>query len=205
LPQKEGPNVLYWVLAILGVCFVMFVGLFFAIAMFKGYKDAKTAASPVPTVTHHPWVGGRAAGGGYDDPADDDDDDDDDDDSIATGPSGGTPLPPVKRDIPHHDVKMLAGCSDADLHGIVEKIDDAVEIGAPRYNRGDFQGCYDTYAATAKAIEAELPKTCAGPIAALRAGRDKAAKLATSSERAWAMRDAFDGLIDVIQRKGTAL
>lgn len=198
--QKEGPNVLYWVLAIVGVCFVMFVGLFFAIVMFKGYKDAKTAVAPaVPAPTMTAPIGTSTT---TNDPADDEEEDDDDDDSVK---SPSAKLPPVKRDIPHHDVKLLSGCSDADLKEVMDDIDDAIALGAPRYNKGDFQGCYDTYVGTAKSIESKLPKTCTGPAAALRTGRDKASKLATSSERAWAMRDAFDGLVDVIERNGTSL
>jgi hypothetical protein len=189
------------VLAIVGVCFVMFVGLFFAIAIFVGYKDAKTAIAPTPSVSHHPYGGGPL--GTYDDDGDDDDDEADEEDNITPGLGGK--LPAVKRDIPHHDVKILSGCSDADLRSVLQQIDDAVEVGAPRYNRGDFQGCYETYVSTSRDIESDLPKTCVGPITALKTARDKAMKLSSPSERAWAMRDGFDGLVDVIERRGPSL
>jgi hypothetical protein len=42
-------------------------------------------------------------------------------------------------------------------------------------------------------------------VTALKNARDKAMKMTTPSERAWAMRDGFDGLVDVIARKGTSL
>lgn len=205
--EKEGPNILYWVLGIAGVSFVLLVGLFFAVAIFASWKEAKTAArGPVPTsAPAAPGVHHSPGSGVYDDPADDDDDEEEDDDEGFTGP-GASHLPPAPpRTIPHHDVKLLSGCSDADLKVVLKGIDDGIATGAPRYNRGDFQGCYQTYVSTSQDIEADLPKSCKGPADALKAGREKAAKLSTSSDKAWAMRDTFDGLIDVIERKGLSL
>lgn len=210
-PEKSGPNVLYWVLGVLGVGFVMFVGLIFAVAIFAGYKDAKSVAGPVPTISPAGTGTSGSTGPGTKKPfnpheALDDDDDDDEDDDDDDDEDLGSKLPtPPPRLVPHHDVKMLSGCSDADLKAVIKHIDDAIALGAPRYNRGDFQGCYQTYVSTSQDIEKDLPKACKGPIDALKAGRDKASKAANSSDRAWAMRDSFDGLIDVIERKGTSL
>jgi serine protease Do len=53
---------------------------------------------------------------------------------------------------------------------------------------------------TAADLERKLGPTCVGPARALAAGRTRAASLATPSAQAWAMRDAFDGLMDVISR-----
>jgi hypothetical protein len=198
------------VLGILGVSFVLLVGVFFAVAIFASYKEAKTAAAPPPSVSA-PTAGktkshGIAPGKGkYDEDEDDDDDDDEEDDESITGPGTSHLPPPPPRVVPHHDVKLLSGCSDADLKVVLKQIDDAIALGAPRYNRGDFQGCYQTYVTTSQDIEADLPKSCKGPADALKAGRDKASKLASSSDKAWAMRDSFDGLIDVIERKGLSL
>ena len=39
------------------------------------------------------------------------------------------------------------------------------------------------------------------PASRQSAGRTRAARLAEYDDKAWAMRDAFDGLIDVIRRR----
>lgn len=228
-PQSEdaGPNVLYWVLGLLGVGFVLLVGLVFAIGVLKGIMDAKSASSSAPAPRLGPAGargphGGPGAGpgahggaGGLGIPSPDDSDESDDDEDTAGEDDGASPgiasrlgprLPPIPpRDVPHHEVKLLQGCSDAELRAVVRQIDEAVALGAPRYNRGDFQGCYDLYVAASTGIERDLSKACRGPIAALETGRDRAAKAAATSDKAWAMRDAFDGLVDVIERKGPSL
>jgi hypothetical protein len=194
--------------------FVLLVGLVFAIGVLKGFKDAKNAstAPPASTIGHggsgHGGSHGGAGGLGTTDPDDDDDDtdDDDDDEPGIVGGSGGSHLPTVPpRSVPHHDVKLLQGCSDSDLRMVMRQIDDAIASGAPRYNRGDFQGCYDLYVDKSTDIEGDLSTTCKGPAAALKSGRDKASKLGVVSDKAWAMRDSFDGLVDVIERKGLSL
>ena len=87
---------------------------------------------------------------------------------------------------------------------IFERIARAIEVGAPTYNRGDVRGCYEIYERTARAIEAALPSRCPGPAQALREGRDRAARAPSDDASAWAMRDAFDGLLIVIERVETA-
>jgi hypothetical protein len=77
----------------------------------------------------------------------------------------------------------------------------AVEVGAPLYNDGNFAACYHVYEGAAADAERRLGSGCWGPKRALKAGRNKAAKLSDSAAQAWAMRDAFDGLMDVIERK----
>ncbi len=121
---------------------------------------------------------------------------------------GGAPkpyLPPVKRNIPVFAVRTLDGCSKTDLNSIQDKINDAIDIGAPLYNDGNFAACYSTYESTAQTLERTLPASCKGPTDALKAGRDKASKLTSSSAQAWAMRDTFDGLLNAIDRKGPDL
>ena len=109
-------------------------------------------------------------------------------------------LPSPRRDVPSHDVAILSGCTSADLDLIENRIGQAIELGAPTYNRGDFQGCFSTYERTARDIESTLPSACKGPAKALANGRAKAATLPRASDKAWAMRDAFDGMLDVIDR-----
>jgi hypothetical protein len=110
-------------------------------------------------------------------------------------------LPPVTRRVPNHPLSILDGCSDADLDTLMSGIDDAIEIGAPLYNGGNFAGCYHLYDGTAGDLERKLPPACAGPVQALENGRKRAASLGDASSQAWAMRDAFDGLIHVVERR----
>jgi hypothetical protein len=114
-------------------------------------------------------------------------------------------LPSIKRKVPIFEVRVLDGCSKKDLDTVESRIGAAIETGAPLYNDGDFDGCFTTYESTALAIERDVGKTCKGPASALKTGREQAAKQSTSAERAWAMRDAFDGLLDVIDRGGAEL
>ncbi len=108
-------------------------------------------------------------------------------------------LPAVDRHVPRHSASLLDGCTDEDLRMVLVSIDAAIQIGAPTYNHGDFAGCYEIYRTTAEQIEARLSPRCTGPASALAQGRERAASLGDSAARAWAMRDAFDGLIDVIE------
>ena len=105
----------------------------------------------------------------------------------------------VTRNVPRHELSLLAGCSDASLHIIAERIQVAISVGAPAYNEGNHEGCYRAYASAAVAIDHEV-KECAGPREALLAGVRKADKLVSFDDKAWAMRDAFDGVLDVIAR-----
>ena len=119
--------------------------------------------------------------------------------TVATG-SDSAELPAIKRRVPHHPVSVLEGCSPADVDKVVRGIGDAIDIGAPLYNHGNFAGCYHLYEGAASDIERQLPSTCQGPTEALRAGRRRAAEQSSPSASAWAMRDAFDGLLDVAER-----
>jgi hypothetical protein len=109
-------------------------------------------------------------------------------------------LPAITRHVPNHPLRLLEGCSGANLATINEVIGDAIQVGAPLYNDGNFAGCYHTYVGAALNLENQLPKTCAGPSKALTSGRKTADGLDHVSAQAWAMRDAFDGLLDVIAR-----
>jgi hypothetical protein len=121
---------------------------------------------------------------------------------FAAFAAGADPsLPSVQRAIPKHDLAILKGCAENDLRTLGLTIDNAIEVGAPIYNAGNFAACYHIYEGAALDAERKLGQTCKGPKDALAAGRNKAAKLSDPAAQAWAMRDAFDGLIDVVVRK----
>ncbi len=109
-------------------------------------------------------------------------------------------LPSVTRHVPVHSLRLLEGCSDRNLATLTEAIENAIDIGSPEYNEGDFLACYRTYVGAALELEKALPDTCSGPARALAAGRHNASGLTQASAQAWAMRDAFDGILDVIAR-----
>jgi len=146
--------------------------------------------------------------------------------ALATGPSGqiaigiprryltsllrGTPMPlfmlrrmaarpRVERRVPVYPTTMLVGAEDQELRVIAAAIGDAIHRGAPAYNAGDIADCARIYAATAHAVMAQHP-TVEGATQALEAGLQRAQGLSDPDARAWALRDAFDGLLSVIER-----
>ncbi len=108
----------------------------------------------------------------------------------------------MKRNVPTLPVHILEGCSAGSIALILKGISDAVEIGAPLYNEGNFEGCYHVYEGAASDLERKLKTTCDKPAKTLAEGRKKAARMSNPSDQAWALRDTFDALLDVIKRWG---
>jgi hypothetical protein len=109
-------------------------------------------------------------------------------------------LPTIARHVPTHSLLLLEGCSQANLMTIADVLINAIEEGAPLYNLGNFAGCYQTYVSASLDLEHRMPRTCSGPVRALADGRATAHGCQRVSEQAWAMRDAFDGLLEVVAR-----
>jgi serine protease Do len=125
-------------------------------------------------------------------------------DTVIPQARTGVSLPAIRRDVPKHPQSILDRCSDAALASVVNGIGEAIEVGAPLYNDGNVAGCYHIYDGAAADLERRLPAACSGPKRALSSGRKKAAALDSPSAQAWAMRDAFDGLLSVIERRPSA-
>ena len=104
------------------------------------------------------------------------------------------------RQIPHHPLSALNGCTSANKELIFKTLQDAIEVGAPLYNEGKLAACYHIYEGAAADLEQRLPGACSGPKRALAEGQQRAAKLAEPSAQAWAMRDSFDGVLELLQR-----
>jgi hypothetical protein len=113
----------------------------------------------------------------------------------STKPAGGP-----RRQVPTHDLSLLAGCPAAGIAQIATSIEDAIHIGAPLYNQGNHEACYRIYASVALDAQKKVVG-CQGPKEALLAGVHRADGLKSYTDKAWAMRDAFDGLLDVIARQ----
>jgi serine protease Do len=112
-------------------------------------------------------------------------------------------------DEPRHSVPtfaphLLDGCTAPSVAVLLRGIGDAIDVGAPLYNEGNPLACYHVYEGAASDLQRQLGATCPKAARTLADGRKHAAVLTSPAERAWALRDLFDGLLDVIKRWGNA-
>ncbi len=105
-----------------------------------------------------------------------------------------------RRSIPVHPLSLLDDCSPSELQSVVGAIAQAIDVGAPLYNQGNFEACYRIYAGAALEVQRGVSR-CVGPKKALSVGLATAEKQSNWSAKAWAMRDSFDGLIAVVLKK----
>jgi hypothetical protein len=130
----------------------------------------------------------------------------DDEGAEVTDPSSrvvDAPLalaPPVARHVPVHPDRFLEGCSATDLDAVADAMRASVSRSASFFNDGDLVGCVADYERTTKDVESSVPATCQGPAKALASGRSRANDAETDTGKAWAYRDAFDGLVEAIER-----
>jgi serine protease Do len=110
------------------------------------------------------------------------------------------PPPQAGRNIPNHPLSLLNDCPDAQLRVLVDGIQKAITVGAPLYNQGNSEACYRIYAGTALDLQNNV-QACDGPKKALLDGVGNADKATGWSGKAWAMRDAFDGVLAVAAKK----
>jgi hypothetical protein len=104
----------------------------------------------------------------------------------------------IPRQVPHHEVAIWDGCKPEDISDVYQEINEAIENGAPLYNDGKHEACYRIYEGTAVKFEHDGP--CAGVRSAFGDGLLRASHLNSYTEKAWAMRDTFDGLLDAAVR-----
>ncbi len=109
--------------------------------------------------------------------------------------------PRRRKSVPHFALTVLDGCTQDAQKLAVKMIGDAIEAGAPLYNAGKPDACYRVYDAMASDLSRKLPAVCKGPSRALGDAQKHAASLADPVAQAWAMRDVFDGLLDLIVRR----
>lgn len=105
----------------------------------------------------------------------------------------------IERRVPRHDEAILDGCSQDALDQATAEIANAITTGAPLYNQGNHEACFRIYEGAAIRLERELE--CPGLRDALGQGLLRAGTLDGYTAKAWAMRDAFDGVLDVVERK----
>ncbi len=104
----------------------------------------------------------------------------------------------VERKIPALETTVYDGCSIDDIGDVVRQISETIENGAPLYNQGQHEACFRIYEGTA--IKFEHDAACPGVRTTFNDGLTRATGLRTYKEKAWAMRDTFDGLIDAARR-----
>ncbi len=110
-----------------------------------------------------------------------------------------------RREVPHHELGVWDGCHAQDIVETIHQINDAIELGAPVYNdqitgrdpKG-FEKCFRVYEGTA--LKLEQAGACKGVRDAFGNGLLRASSIASFKDKAWAMRDTFDGLIDAAAR-----
>ncbi len=122
-------------------------------------------------------------------------------DVVARKSAGGGAVGGRRRDVPHHELSLLNGCSHEDMAVVEDAIGSAIDVGAPLYNQGNIEACFRVYEGAILNLLRSEHKGCAGPKDALRRGLKRAAAEKTYEDKAWALRDAFDGVLDVIGRK----
>ncbi len=104
----------------------------------------------------------------------------------------------IVRQVPQHPVAIFDGCADADIGGAVQAIGEAIELGAPLYNQGNHEACFRIYEGAANKLERD--SGCKGIREAFGAGLLRTTTLSSWTEKAWTLRDSFDGLLDVATR-----
>jgi len=107
----------------------------------------------------------------------------------------------IHRQVPLHPVSVLDGCSKQDIEDVIAAIDQAIQNGAPLYNTGTpagYEACFRIYEGTSLKLEKDAG--CKGVRTAFGDGLLRSTNLASYKEKAWALRDTFDGLIDVGRR-----
>lgn len=105
-----------------------------------------------------------------------------------------------RRQVPEHPVSLLAQDAEKGLRNIAEGIGRAITAGAPAYNGGDIEKCARIYEETTERL-LQGHGECPGARTALEAGMERTRQLQDPDDRAWALRDTFDGLLAAIERQ----
>ncbi len=114
------------------------------------------------------------------------------------GSGGGDGGPAIVRKVPDHPLAVLDGCSGAQLAEVAAAIDRAIQLGAPLYNGGNHEACFRIYENTVTRFERD--GGCKGLRTVMGDGLMRASTLSTFKEKAWALRDTFDGFLVVTEK-----
>ena len=101
---------------------------------------------------------------------------------------------------PCHEVGALDQCTPDQVAGVYKAIQEAITLGAPAYDKGHHEACFNIYRDVAVRFEGDK-SMCKFVRDALGQGLLTAETRGDFKDKAWDMRDAFDGILDVIRRK----
>jgi serine protease Do len=118
----------------------------------------------------------------------------------AAGPGDGSKI--IRR-VPRYEIAILDGCDDVQVLAVFRSISEAIQLGAPVYNQGEHEACFVIYRKVADKYESDA-KMCKGIREAFGQGLLRAEATDGFTGKAWAIRDTFDGVTDVIVRKANA-
>lgn len=105
------------------------------------------------------------------------------------------------RHVPDHPLAFWDHCKPEDIDDTVKAVGSAIEIGAPAYNKMSAQGfeeCFRIYEGTGLRLEQQ--SSCKSVRDAFGDGLLHASAAKSFKDKAWAMRDAFDGMLKVAAR-----
>ncbi len=74
---------------------------------------------------------------------------------------------------------------------------EAIDVGAPTYNQGNYLGCYRIYEGASYKIIYKYGTQCIRVTEILKTALEKSYNDVTSAEKAWTMRRAFDQILGV--------
>jgi len=99
-------------------------------------------------------------------------------------------------DQPGDGQNPVARCPELPL--VIQRIADAISIGAPLYNKGDATGCRDLYRSVARRLRDEVIPAgrCPGARTELDSALTAAAQANDPGEAAWALRHGFDSITE---------
>jgi len=115
--------------------------------------------------------------------------------------------PEIKKTIAEARVvreSLASECTDADASTLNHAIQEAIASGVGIYNNGDHLGCYRLYEGAAYKILYKLSGHSPTAVKVLKGALKKAEDSRDPTARAWIMRNAFDSIVDVQGKKGTA-
>ncbi|MFN0063932.1 MAG: trypsin-like peptidase domain-containing protein [Myxococcaceae bacterium] len=111
--------------------------------------------------------------------------------------------PRRRRAVPQLSDTLLANCPTKSVSAFAQVLQEAITEGAPLYNRGDAHGCFQVYLQAAERLLFER-RDCFGLLRAIAEGVGRARGFDEADARAWALRDAFDGVLALIQQRSEA-
>ncbi len=104
-----------------------------------------------------------------------------------------------RRMVPQHPVALLDGSSAKSLELVASVLNGAINVAASALAKGDTTTCWRLYSETAERLVRDR-HDCPGPMKALQEGLERARSLEDTEARVWALRDAFDALLMLIEK-----